>query len=453
VKKRIPDPFGFDEIRFRACFSAPSYRIFVALVIGWVLTVGKHTVSQVILTARLHESHHFSSIYRFLAKGRWCVDWVFSCLFTILVDTLMAQDVEIRVVLDDTLNKHRGPKICGAGWQHDGSAPKRMKHTGYGVCFVIIGLAIELPEITDRVFCLPYAARLWWPPKAKVKPQGQPYKKKSELALDLINLTYSWLEKGERLRLIADYGYCCDTVIKGRPKDVHVTGRLLPGASLFAVVEPSTVRGRGRPRKRGDRLPMPATMFRDPNLTWSKIKAVCYGKEVTLMVHQFTALWYHSAGQEPLSIVLCRDPKGRYSDTVFFDTDLTAKASDIIARYSIRWSIEITIRETKQLLGAAEPQCRSQQSVIRAPMFSYWAYSFVVLWFVRQFAAAKNLVADPGPWYQRTKVFTFSDMLAAARRSHFSLRISSQASQSNIIQKINQPRYTRGVKHTGTAKL
>jgi hypothetical protein len=74
----------------------------------------------------------------------------------------------------------------------------------------------------------------------------------------------------------------------------------------------------------------------------------------------------------------------------------------------------MTHRETKQLLGAAESQCRKENSVIRAPMFAYWAYSFVVLWFVRQFSTARNLIAEPAPWYSQKKDFTFSDMLASA---------------------------------------
>jgi hypothetical protein len=349
MKGDIPQPFAIDEIRFKNCFSAPSYRIFVALVIGWVLTAGKHTVSQVILTMRLQESRHFATIYRFLEKGQWSTDWVSRCLFRILVETLIAEGCEVQVVVDDTLNKHCGRQICGAGWQHDGSAPKptkKAKQNGYGVCFVIIDLAIRLPEISDRVFCLPYAARLWWPPKAKVKPQGLPYKTKPQLALDLIRLSHSWLEESERLRVITDLGYCCETVLKGRPKDVHVTGRLLKTSALFDLVEPQGIRRRGRPRKKGVRLPTPKAMFEDPNLSWSEIKVFCYGKEITLNVHQFTSLWYHSAGDEAVSVVLCRDPRGKHSDAVFFDTDPTASAEQIVARYAARWSIEMTNRET-----------------------------------------------------------------------------------------------------------
>jgi hypothetical protein len=194
-------------------------------------------------------------------------------------------------------------------------------------------------------------------------------------------------------------------------------------------------------------------MFQDPNLKWSEIKAFCYGTEIRLMVHQFIALWYHSAGIEQIAILLCRDPNGRHPDIVFFDTDIQATSQQIIERYGARWSIEITNRETKQLLGAADPQCRKEQSVMRAPMFAYWSYSFVVLWFVRQYSTAKNLIADPAPWYRKKKSFAFSDMLAAARRSYFFVPISSEAPKINKLPKFNMPRYTRDFKRSGIAKL
>jgi len=449
----IPEPFNVDEVRFRVCFSAPSFEIFVALVIGWVITVGKHTISQVILTMNLHESRHFASIYRFLAKGRWEADWVSYCLFRLMIEILLAAGAEIRVVLDDTLSKHCGRKICGAGWQHDGSAPKHSKQKSYGLCFVIIGLAVRLPAMSDRVFCLPYAARLWWPPKTKVRPKALPYKKKPELALELIELTHSWLVEGARLRVITDLSYCCETVIKGRSKGVQITGRVRKDSALYELPRVPLLRGQGRPRKKGHRLPTPAAMFQDPNLPWSKIEAHCYGKKTTLMVYQFTAIWYHTAGNEHLSFVLCHDPSGTHADSVFFDTDLQLSPEEIVCHYTARCSIEITNRETKQLLGAAHPQCRREESVIRAPMFAYWAYSFVVLWFVRQFRTAKHLVGDAPPWYRQKSHYTFSDMLAAARRSHFSQTFLKEASYDNDLHKNFLARSTRRQEYTKCAKL
>lgn len=453
MEKQIPHPFGIDDIRFMQCFTAPSYRIFVALLIGWALTVGKHSISQVILTMRLHDSRHFATIYRFLGKSRWNLDLVSCCLFRVMLETLIAEETEVLTVIDDTLNKHCGRSICGAGWQHDGSAKKHSGQTGYGVCFVIIGMVVRLSGISDRMFCLPFAARLWWPPKTKVKPQGLAYRKKPELALDLIKQTHSWLVDGKRLRVVGDLGYCCDTVLKGRPKDVHVTGRLRGDSALFSLVEAPTVVKRGRPRKRGYRLGTPWSMFEDVNLKWTQLNASCYGKQIRFMVHRFTALWYHSAGQEAISVVLCRDMGGRHGDRVFFDTDIDAETAQVIERYGARWSIEVTNRETKQLLGAGEPQCRKELSVIRSPMFAYWSYSFVVLWFVRQFAYASKLVSTPAPWYRHKKSFTFSDMLVAARRSHFSTLISSEATYIDRLHKINQSRFTRGFNDSRIAKL
>ncbi len=54
-KRNLPQPFQIDKVRFGDCFTAPSLRHFGVLITGWVLTVGIHTVSHLILTGRLHE--------------------------------------------------------------------------------------------------------------------------------------------------------------------------------------------------------------------------------------------------------------------------------------------------------------------------------------------------------------------------------------------------------------
>ena len=156
MKRGIAEPFTIDQISFRKCFSAPSLELFTAMIIGWALTVGQHTISRVILAMGLHESRHFASVYRFVGRGRWLADMVSYVVLELLLETLVPRDAEILLVVDDTLNKHRGKKITGAGWQHDGSAFGKKNRKGYGVCFV--GLAVRLYGIADRVFCLPYAA-------------------------------------------------------------------------------------------------------------------------------------------------------------------------------------------------------------------------------------------------------------------------------------------------------
>ena len=447
TKTRIADPFGIDEICFRNCFSAPSLELFTAFVIGWALTVGRHTISRVILTMGLHESRHFASVYRFISRGRWLADMVSHMLFELILEALVPPNAEIFVIVDDTLNKHYGKKISGAGWQHDGSAPGKKDRKGYGVCFVIIGLAVRLDGITDRVFCLPYAARLWWPPRAKVKPVSKAYKTKPELAVELIRLTRSWVDGDRVIRVVADLGYCCKTVIKGRPRNTEITGRIRMDSALYELPPERLVGDRGRPRKKGRRMRPPAALFKDRTLKWDELKTGSGPKARVRRVHAFTAIWYHAVGNQPFRFVLSHDLTGNYSDTVFLDTDLHATPAEIIGRYAARSNIEVTIRETKELLGAADPQCRSEHAVVRAPMFAYWTYCLVVLWFVRNFKAARCIVADTGPWYRHKKNYSFSDMLAAARRSHFRIAFLEEPRHHGSLPKFYAARSTRQERH------
>ena len=433
-KRNLPQPFQIDKVRFKDCFTAPSLRHFAVLVTGWVMTMGIHTISQVILTGRLHESEHFSSIYRFLQKSRWTPDQVACEVFRMILDTLMPDATEFELALDDTLNNHVGRKIFGAGVQHDGDAPKTGKPIGYGVCFVIIGVVVRLQGISGRVFCLPYAARLWYPEKAKVKPVGE-HQSKSDLGAQLIRLTRSWLDPSITLRVIVDGGYSNKQLLQGRPQKVHITGKVRKDAALYALVAHPGSSKRGRPRKKGKRLPCPGSLFSDLNTKWEWIWISLYGQQTIVSVYRFRAIWYKAAGNEPLSIVMVKDPGCKHPDTVFFDTDTTASDKDTIQRYSRRWSIEITNRETKSLLGSADPQCRSEQSVTRAPLMAYWSYCFVVVWFVNQFRMGKELMLKSAPWYNK-KTITFSDMLAASRRSHFTPGISRDPSKYRSDTKI-----------------
>lgn len=451
-KRNLPQPFQIDKVRFVDCFTAPSLRHFGVLITAWVLTVGVHTISQVILTGGLHESESFVSIYRFLHRAKWAPDQVAFQVFRIIVDTLLPDVTEIELVLDDTLNNHVGKKIFGAGFQHDGDAPKTGKPIGYGVCFVIIGVVVGLPGISDRVFCLPYAARLWWPEKAKVKPRSEKHRSKSELGGELIRLTRSWLDSSITLRVIADGGYSNKQLLQGRPQGVHITGKVRMDGALYAVAPQEPTNKRGRPRKKGDRLPCPRSIFAQDKGQWEWIWITLYGQETIVEAYRFEAIWYKAAGNEPLSIVMVRDPAGKYPDTVFFDTDIATSDSETIRRFSHRWSIEITNRETKSLLGSADPQCRCEKSVTRAPLMAYWSYSFVVVWFVSQFRMGKDLLVLSAPWYSKRHI-TFSDMLAVARRSHFIPGISRDPGEHHNNSKLKTPRFHRRSESHERAKL
>ena len=68
------------------------------------------------------------------------------------------------------------------------------------------------------------------------------------------------------------------------------------------------------------------------------------------------ALWYRVCPDQPVRVVVSRDPKGREKDDVFFTTDLTMAPGVVVSHYFGRWPVEDTFRNCKQSLGAEEPQ-------------------------------------------------------------------------------------------------
>ena len=68
----------------------------------------------------------------------------------------------------------------------------------------------------------------------------------------------------------------------------------------------------------------------------------------------------------------------------------------------------------------------------------------MVVWFVEQFrmGMGKDLLLPAAPWYGK-KTITFSDTLAAARRSHFTPGISREPRKHHTSPKIIPARFTR----------
>jgi hypothetical protein len=82
-------------------------------------------------------------------------------LADLIVTLLLPTEAAIVVVVDDTLFKHSGRKVFGTAWHHDGAA-KGPKPIGFGNCWVIAGIVVDLP-FSSRPVCLPTLARLWRP--------------------------------------------------------------------------------------------------------------------------------------------------------------------------------------------------------------------------------------------------------------------------------------------------
>lgn len=116
---------------------------------------------------------------------------------------------------------------------------------------------------------------------------------------------------------------------------------------------------------------------------WQEVEVCERGKIRTRLVYSKPLLWYRVL-HEPILLVISRDPEGKEKDDFFFTTDVAMEPTEVIGCYADRWVIEDTFKNTKQYLGAQQPQTFKGQGPERAAGLSLWLYSMVWLWYLKQ---------------------------------------------------------------------
>ena len=102
-------------------------------------------------------------------------------------------------------------------------------------------------------------------------------------------------------------------------------------------------------------------------------------------------------------------------DDFFVSDDEDTTAAESVARYSGRWSIEVTNREVKQCLGGEDPQSWKDQGPKHAANLSLWLYSAIWTWHITTNGAQATWIVRP--WYPTKATPSFLDALAALRRT------------------------------------
>jgi hypothetical protein len=419
--------------QFAPVFTAPTYQTFVAILAGWILSQRHRFITEVIFSSG-HVGHgHWSRFHRFFSHAAWDID-TFSLALAKLVLTILAPGATLLWAVDDTLCRKRGLTLYGAGMHYDpliSSRPKALVSWGHD--WVVLCLIIVHPFwAPTKVFALPIAARLYInrqgltkgknsrgksaqaQTKTKAKAQADPsHRTRPELALELLQLVARWFPDDEII-LLGDSAYGGQSVLAHLPKNVHLISRVHPKAALYQPAPPRTEKTRGRPRKKGDRLPGLAAWAQDPSQAWTRLDFDQFGLHATLDVKAIQALSYTSGKDRLLTIVLVRDPAGKRPDQMFYCTRLTWSVREILSTYAYRWAIECTFEYCKQFLGLEDPANRLPKAVERTAPMAMFLFSIVVVWFHR---TGHQFVVFPfRPWYPQKEETSFGDILTTLRR-------------------------------------
>jgi hypothetical protein len=439
---------------FAPCFQARSYLTFQWLILGWIQCQGRRTLTSVALASGAIGLRHISVFHRFFSRSSWSLDALGHVVFGLALARLPA-DQPVVLLGDDTLARKSGKSIALASMHHDPLlSSARKPFASFGHVWVVLALWVPLPFGTGRGFALPVLFRLYVGAKRGGERhragQTQSYRgprlraarraharhrqaTKLELLREMVVLVAHWAEE-RSLYVVVDSAYAGRTILEDRPANVQVVSRLRSDAALYAQPAPRRPGQKGRPRRRGARLPALQQLIARRR-RWTALPLVLYGRAVTPRVFTFTALWYGALRSRLVQIVVVRDPSRRRRDEAFFCTDLHSEAAFILQTYAARWTLEVTFHDSKQHLGFGQAQNQAKAAVQRTAPFAGLVYSLVLLWAAIHLQQGGTLSWIVRPWYPAKTAVAFPDLLTQLRQELWRAGFSAAPAPARRLRK------------------
>jgi hypothetical protein len=441
---------------FAPVFTTPSFVTFRLLMTGWILSVRHRYVTDLIVSSDSVGHGHFSDYHRFFSQAAWKIDGLWRLPAKLIIDRLIGKDAVIVLSGDDTLCRKRGLGIFGTGMHHDAlSSSKSKKVCHWGHDWVDLCIVIAHPWwAPSKVFSLPICMRLYrnrqgltkgknkkvqrsTPAQKKAasirtkqavaKKNGQgsktPRKTRPELMVEMIRLVAAWFPD-RKFILVVDSLYSGKSVLSQLPDNFDLIGPIHAKAALYHPAAAETEVRRGPRRKKGERLPSTTSWEKDSS-RWSTHHFDQYGLHGSLQTKTKTntGLYYTAGNDRLLRFVLSRDTVGDRPTRIFYSTNVSMKAREILSLFSFRWSIEVTHFDCKQHLGLEDAANRKEKAVQRTAPMAMFLHSLTVVWYA--IGGHKDCQIADRPWYWWKTEPRFADMLTTLRRKSWEDNLST----------------------------
>ena len=229
------------------------------------------------------------------------------------------------------------------------------------------------------VAALPLLARLYVRKKdlPGIDPKHRPaFRTKRELAVELLRWAKPWLGLLKLpIWVVADGAYANAAFLKpAKALGMTVVSRLRKDAALRTLPGPRPAGRRGRPRTYGeDKIDL--AKRGGQRRGWSSGTFELYGEMVIKRYKTFLATWRPVGGV--IRVVLVDEPTGWRA---YFCTDTSASVADVLGMVADRFSLEITFRECKQIVGAGQQQVRFIWANIGAFHICLWTFTLTEAW-------------------------------------------------------------------------
>ena len=238
-----------------------------------------------------------------------------------------------------------------------------------------------------------------------------PFRTKLEMAVELLRWAKPWLGLlGSPIWVVADGAYAkADFLKPAKALGMTVVGRLRKDAALRTLPGPRPAGKRGRPRTYGEGK-IDLAKRGGQRRGWSTETFTLYGTATVEKYKTFLATWRPVGGV--IRVAQVDEPTGWRA---YFCTDTSASVADILGAVADRFSLEITFRECKQVVGAGQQQVRFIWANIGAFHICLWTFTMTEAWAWGR--KAEELVdRSASPWDSTLRRPSHADKRRAWRR-------------------------------------
>ena len=386
------------------------YQRGVALVVGWLCTFGRHTITGVLLGLGLGHSD-WTAWYRLFSRGRVDYERLTRCLLAQTLP-LVPPEAPYLVGVDATQIPRHSQTMPGTSWlRHPGTAifragihrAQRFVHLGWLAPPSLAGFSRAVPLRFEPAF-----------PATAVPTPDYPPRKEWEAGLAAMAWTRQGLDAAGRaaqaVLALGDGAYSAAPVWAGLPERVVLLARCAKNRALYA--RPGPYAGHGRPRDYGERLPRPDA-FLAARAGWRRTELRVRGRAIPIRFRVEGPLLVRGAPQRPLFLLVVKgsDPAHgtRRREARFWlvsaVTDgaggwtLPWSAPQLLGWAWQRWELEVAHRELKSGFGLGEPQAWSPRAAILTVQWVAWTYAVALLAGLRAWGLGPGPVRSPGRWW------------------------------------------------------
>jgi len=403
---------------FLSVFTQPTGIIFMQLMTGWILCTTRRTTTGILPFADPQQKRPHDAFHRIYPDARWVTSELWRLLTVLLVAVFCPNGV-ILLYLDDTVFHRSGRKVHGASWHRDAVRSTGTKIVyAWGLKLVVLTICVKAPWGGEPLG-LPINMRLFRKNQSNL----------IDLAEEMLHEVMYWLP--QRQFIACGDGFYA-TLVGRATRQMEIISRIRCDAKIFALPSQKPKHQRGPHPQKGPRLAHPQKMATRIT-SWKTIKTNERGKERRRQVYTREVIWY-DVSHQPVLLTISRDPEGIEEDDFFVSSNVERSAAEVVTIFSGRWCIEDTFKNTKQYLGAQEPQTWKGPGPERAAMLGFWLYSLVWLWFLLQKETHHRLPSIP--WYLHKPHPSFQDALACLRRVLWKERIKVLFGKMSVHDKV-----------------